>query len=73
MVRGTLPVPPLPPGNTAELASSDLSHSGEKKVMFECSASPAVWDAAGETRFSPVARRVLRWGVHNWGEGDQER
>lgn len=62
MVRGTLPVPSLPKGDTGGSTGSNLSHGGRENL--ECTVSPAVWDAAGETHFSLAAPRVLRQDVH---------
>ena len=37
--------------------------------MSECSALPAVWDAAEETHFFPIAPRVPKQDLHDWGGG----
>lgn len=34
---------------------------GKRRTVSEWLASPVLWDAAGETHFSPRARKVLRW------------
>lgn len=37
--------------------------------MSECRATPAVWDEAGETHFSPAEPRVLWQNLQDWEKG----
>lgn len=52
----------------AELArNSDLFCGGRERAGNEYSVTLRVEDTAGEAHFSPVAFRVLRQDLHNWG------
>lgn len=64
--------PPKQHSCEAELASGDLSHGGNGRMVGESLATAAMWNAAGEADYCPVAPRALRLGPHDWGEGDQE-
>ena len=76
MIKRTLSVLSSPPpsqyctGLNYQVAVISLTE--EKKSSSEHPATSVVWNAAGETRFSPPAPPVLRQDLHDWEErGDK--
>lgn len=66
-LRETFPFPPTVGGGEGQYGDFFLGEKDSSKC--ECLVIPAVQGVTGEIHFSPAATSLLKWDLHDWGEG----